>query len=191
MTPALRQRLLAVARRHAGGEAEDVLQEALIVAHRVGRLTEQDVPWLAGVIRRQAAMGRRSAARRARREREWVGTLWHDQAEPGPPLPPLPPSLDRVARLALAGCTRAEIRWLLDLPDTALRQRLAALRLRLAGQPLPPQRAGAGGARRAELQAVLARRPTTRFASHDPDGHLFLVTPSRKTAARQHTGETS
>ncbi|WP_373353941.1 sigma factor [Pseudoroseicyclus sp. CXY001] len=193
LTPAHRGRLLALARRHArrAEEAEDLVQEALVAAHEAGRLTEADLPWIAGVIRRQAAMAARGAGRRRAREIAWAEAAAPDQPPETGPLPPLPPALAQVARLAAAGCTRAEIRWLLGLTDTALRQRLSALRRQLAGRPRPPERPGAGGALRPALGAALARRPEALFASHDPDGHFFLVSASRNRPPRQHPGETT
>ncbi|NDV00122.1 sigma factor [Pseudoroseicyclus tamaricis] len=189
MTPAARARLMATARAASRREedAEDLLQEALVAAWAAGRL--EDGAYVTGIIRRQAAMAARGAARRRARESAWAAlpAASSEEAEEAP-LPPLPPALERVARLAQAGCTRAEIRWLLGLTDAALRQRLAALRGKLAGRPLPPQIAGAGGARRADLRAVLARRPEARFASHDPDGHLFLAMPSQSGPRRQQQG---
>ncbi|MGZ9811824.1 sigma factor [Pseudoroseicyclus sp. H15] len=185
MNAATRARHLATARRLGcrPDEAEDVLQEALLAAWRAGRL--EDGAYITGILRRQASMAARTAARRTRRE-----TAWADVSAPGPEegtaaLPPLPPALARLARLAQAGCTRAEIRWLLGLSDTALRQRISALRRKLRGHPLPRQIAGAGGARRAEMGAALARRPQAHFASHDPDGHVFLVSRSQMPKARQ------
>lgn len=189
------QQLLRVARRHArrADEAEDVLQEALLAAVAAGRDVDDagSQHWLAGVIRNQATLSARSAARRRRRETRWV----HEQQDGAPvePVPVadvlsgLPPSLKSVAALALTGHSKREIAFLLDLPDTALRQRLTALRKALAarGIPLPATTPGLnldlqyGRIRDALLPLLLAQGGT--IASHDPDGHLFVVRRTHKT----------
>jgi hypothetical protein len=103
----------------------------------------------------------------------------------------LPPRLRTTALLALTGHSKREIIWLLRLNEPALRQRIADIRGRW--------RAEGGGAldgvsglsgplnfgiiRRALLAP--ARIPGVVLASHDPDGHLFVVGTSRKPGARQ------
>lgn len=180
-------RLLAHARRHAGpDDAEDVLQEALIAALHEGRydLAEaRNISWLRGVIRNKAKMNRRSIWRAQRRDGEWQA----DGFEPGTSLaeasvlPALPPALRVVALLALTGHSRREIAYLLNLTDAALRQRVVALKRRLsaAGLGTPAEFAGlnldlAYGRIRDALLPQLLRRGGV-FASHDPDGHLFVV----------------
>lgn len=107
-------------------------------------------------------------------------------AEDAHTLSALPPSLRLTALLAFNGCTKAEIGWLLNLSDAALRQRLSQLRraLKAAGASQaeclsdPPTIPLAshlpfGRIRRALLAP--ARRGGAFLASHDPDGHLFVV----------------
>jgi RNA polymerase sigma-70 factor (ECF subfamily) len=103
----------------------------------------------------------------------------------------LPPKLRTTALLVLTGHSKHEILWLLRINEPALRQRIADLRRRW--------RAEGGGSldgvsglsgtlvfgiiRRALLPP--ARSPGVVLASHDPDGHLFVVSTSRKPEARQ------
>lgn len=184
-------RLLAHARRHAGAaDAEDVLQEALIAAVRDGRDDLADtgnLSWLRGVIRNKAKMSRRGTWRARRRDSEWQA----DRPRPETPsaeaavLPALPPALRVVALLALTGHSRHEIAYLLHLTDAALRQRVVALKRRLsaAGLGTPAEFTGlnldlAYGRIRDALLPQLLRQGGV-FASHDPDGHLFVVRRSQ------------
>ena len=191
--------LLALARRHArrADEAEDVDQEVLIAAAVAGRSdfsSAADRRWMAGAIRKRSAFDARSAARRREREARW-------QAEANPVAPPqgdalnviladLPRSLRVVAALALSGHSKAEIAYLLDLPDTALRQRIRALKLALGkkGVAMPAEMIGlnldlAYGTIRDALVPALLRHGGA-FASHDPDGHVFVVRSSRPTSQK-------
>ena len=93
----------------------------------------------------------------------------------------LPPALKSVAALALSGHDRREIAYLLRLDDVTLRQRISTLgkRLRAAGLDLPEGTPGLGlnlayGRIRDALLPALLREGGV-FASHDPDGHLFIV----------------
>lgn len=195
MPDAVYRRLLGIARRHAhrADEAEDVLQDALLAAVAAGRDVEdsRDQRWLSGVIRNQATLAARTAARRRRRETRWAEEREPDGiAEPLPVadvLSGLPPGLKAVAALALTGHSKREIAYLLDLPDTALRQRLSALRRTLAarGVAMPGVTPGLnldlqyGRIRDALLPLLLAQKGT--IASHDPDGHLFVVRVPHKS----------
>ena len=190
MTPAAYGQILSLARRHArrASEAEDVLQEALLAAVAAGRADLHKADnrrWLAGVIRRQAAFTARGAGRRLRRETAWQDT--QDTASPAESatdlsaaLNGLAPSLRLVAALALSGHTRREIAYLLRLNDTALRQRISQLKRQMRGRGLNPD--GLPGLK-LELRygrirdALLPqlKRENGLFASHDPDGHLFVV----------------
>lgn len=189
--------LLAYARRHARrlDEAEDLVQEALIAAFLAGRgdLTVlANRRWMLGAIRKRAQYDARSAARRRRREALWL------QGQAGTATPPsprqtaavltgLPPALRVVAALALSGHNRREIAYLLGLSDTALRQRISALKRALAKigeirapESLPGLHLGlAYGTLRDVLVPALHRHGGI-FASHDPDGHLFVVRRSQK-----------
>jgi DNA-directed RNA polymerase specialized sigma24 family protein len=114
-------------------EAEDLVQDTLLAALQAGR---SDVEWLAGTLRRQAAMQVRSAVRRRRREAD-VAQADRDDALPGNAadgaatgalLNRLPPAARRVAALALHGLNADEVRWILGLSDAAFRQRLTSIR---------------------------------------------------------------
>lgn len=184
-------RLVAHARRYAGlGDAEDVLQEALIAALRDGRDDLADtgnIRWLRGVIRNKAKMLRRSRWRAQRRDSAWQtdGSEPETSSAEESVLPALPQALRVVALLALTGHSRREIGYLLNLTDTALRQRVVALKrkLRQAGLGTPSEFTGLnldlayGRIRDALLPQLL--RQGGLFASHDPDGHLFVVRAHR------------
>ena len=187
-------------------EADDLLQSALLAALESGR-TDLASPetrrWLSGVIRNRAAFDARTSARRRRRD-----SAWSDDALPraergvgGSPrlrsetegavatLPNLSPALRLTALLALSGHTRQEIGWLLNLSDTALRQRISQLKRALDQTPAPgadPTGPLAFGRIRRALLGP-ARRENAFLASHDPDGHLFVVSRSHFPAPRQQT----
>jgi len=192
--------LLAIARREIGAaEAEDIVQQALLIAVEAGRPDLGDPAsrrWLGGVVRNQARMTRRAARRRYRRD-----DCWQSQHAPaGQPaegasraevLAGLPAALRVLAALVLTGHNRREIAYLLDLPDTALRQRVSALKaiLRARGLVAPLEMTGlnldlAYGRIRDVLLPALQRHGGI-FASHDPDGHLLIVRRSQNGPARQ------
>ena len=191
--------LLGTARRHArrADEAEDIVQEVLLAAFAAGRLdlaVPENRKWLAGAIRRRAAFDARSAARRRAREAQWrpEAEPAPDDAEPPASIPSgLPKSLRVVAALALSGHTRREIAYLLGLTDAAVRQRIAALKkaFRRSGGRAPAGLPGLSrdlpyGRIREGLRPYLARN-NGDFASHDPDGHIFLIRRSQKLQPRQ------
>lgn len=195
MRPNHYAQLLAIARQatRRAEEADDLVQDALLEAVRSGRpiAGAVDVRWLAGIIRNRARMLARQAGRRRRRESQWQHQ--HDPAQsPAAPvdvaaiLVDLPPALKSVAALTLSGHTRREVAYLLQLPDTALRQRIIALkrRLRARGIAMPAGMPGLnldlsyGRIRDALLPGLL--RQGGIFASHDPDGHLFIIRRSQK-----------
>lgn len=103
----------------------------------------------------------------------------------------LPPKLRTTALLVLTGHSKREILWLLRTSEPALRQRIADIRRRwraegggsLDGVPGLSGPLDFGTIRRALLPP--ARSPGVVLASHDPDGHLFVVSTSQKPAARQ------
>ncbi|WP_429911012.1 RNA polymerase sigma factor [Glycocaulis sp.] len=182
--------LLAFARQRSRliHEAEDLVQNALLAALEAGRADLDDVQirrWLRGVIRNQARMDARSAARRKAREAGHVPPDGDDTADAQTNSPvfewvrSLSPSLRPVAALALTGHTRAEIRSALGLSDTALRQRLRALKR--AAQAGGVEMEGfaalrpdlAHGLLRRGMPAMLARRSAT-FGTYDPDGNLLI-----------------
>jgi DNA-directed RNA polymerase specialized sigma24 family protein len=200
-------------------EADDLLQSALLAALESGRIdlaAPETHRWLSGVIRNHAAFDARSSARRKRRESAWHdahslerphgeqrprGASPHPGEQPlggvskGEPwrretaLSTLSPALRLTALLALSGHTRQEIGWLLNLSDTALRQRISQLKRALASVPTPAADPSGdlafGRIRRALLGPV--RRDNAFLASHDPDGHLFVVSRSHIPAPRQQT----
>ncbi|NZA26725.1 hypothetical protein H0E84_10030 [Luteimonas sp. SJ-92] len=192
--------LRAQARRltRTDADAEDLLQDVLLAALQAGRA---EPAWLAGVLRRQAAMTVRTAVRRRRRERAVAEAVPVEAAGPGDALglergvvlllPRLPPAARRVAELALHGLGAAEIRWLLGIPATAFRQRVGTIRRVVAALPPEPRGAvralahvpaGGGRLRSGPLRRALkaAMRGVGALGTHDADGHLLLI------AARAH-----
>jgi hypothetical protein len=103
----------------------------------------------------------------------------------------LPPKLRTTALLILTGHSKHEILWLLRMNESALRQRIADIRRRwraegggsLGGVSGLSGPLNFGVIRRALLPP--ARNPSVVLASHDPDGHLFVISTSRKPGARQ------
>jgi RNA polymerase sigma factor (sigma-70 family) len=196
VTPAAYNDLLRIARRHTrrADEADDLLQDALLEAVAAGRADLRDVAnrrWLAGVIRNRATFAARTAARRSRRETRWAdeSPAPDSAAAPTPAvediLRDLPASLKAVAALALTGHSRREIAYLLRLTDTALRQRLSALKRALAARGIAAPATTPGltlnlayGRIRDALLPKLVKEGGL-FASHDPDGHLFIIRRSQ------------
>ncbi|MBR2689832.1 MAG: transcriptional regulator [Aquamicrobium sp.] len=181
-------------------EAEDLLQAVLLSAIEAGR-SDLSCPdnrrWLQGAIRKRAAFEARSAIRRRQRETRWQAEPEASATRGDMPntfVATLPAALRTTALLALTGHTRREIAWLLRLSDPALRQRIAEIRRRwrdIGGDRLEeiPGLDGLlhfGSIRRALLGP--SRRDGVLLASHDPDGHLFLVSiPSQIGMARQQS----
>lgn len=181
-------------------EAEDLLQAVLLSAIEAGRCDlscPDNRRWLQGAIRKRAAFEARSAIRRRQRETRW-------QAEPTAPVTQeamptafvatLPAALRTTALLALTGHTRQEISWLLQLSDPTLRQRIAEIRRRwreAGGDRLEDIPGLDGTLHFGRIRSALlgpARRDGVLLASHDPDGHLFLVSiPSQIGMARQQS----
>lgn len=170
--------LLGMARQFAGSddEARDLVQDAVLIAlargfddwSAAGRRG-----WLRGVVRKRAAFVLRGQKRRRRREELPDGVTasgasrWVWQADF---LASLPRSLRVVATLASADLCAAEIRWLLALSDTALRQRLTALRRAVGAEgELPTQPAS-------EPQLSLGGR-RAQPENHQNRGHLHGSEP--------------
>lgn len=177
-------------------EAEDILQSVLLSAVRHGRAdlaVESNRRWLMGAIRRHAAFEARSAVRRRQRESAFqpLTSEASEDVDFERLCRGLPPSLRLTARLIGAGQTRQEICWLLRISDMAFRQRVVEIRRRLGPLRLSSEAihglAGAlsfGLIRRALLHP--ASQDGAFLASHDPDGHIFILSPtSRITRARQ------
>ncbi|HEY7885254.1 MAG TPA: transcriptional regulator [Cellvibrionaceae bacterium] len=191
--------LLQAARRYTRrqDEAEDIVQEVLVAACAAGRAdfsSPEDISWMIGAIKRRAAFDARSALRRRLRETRWQADRPESVAIVNTPSPAdigvflqdLPRALRVTAALALSGHSRADIIYLLNISDAALRQRIRALKKLFArvGITAPADMTSlnldlAYGALRQALQPFLRRHGGT-FASHDPDGHLFLVRCSQK-----------
>jgi DNA-directed RNA polymerase specialized sigma24 family protein len=180
--------ILRAARRFARSEdeARDLVQDALVIALDRGLLdwsSPERQGWLRGVVRKRAAFVIRGQVRRRRREQlvdggpesspgRWV---WQPDF-----LASLPRSLRSVATLAGADLCAAEIRWLLGLSDTALRQRLSALRCAVRAEAEPPTLTTSApqpsfGAQRPQLLADLRRQHGRAVATHDPDGHTIIL----------------
>ncbi len=174
-------------------EAEDLVQDTLLAALQAGRC---DAPWLAGTMRRQAAMAVRAQVRRRQRE-HMASALPHEGSEDpaqaqaldlAPVLRRMPRSARQVMALALHGLAPGEIRWILQIAPAAFRQRLVSIRRVLDTLP-PALRPTAGervhlgsqrtdetlalGSMRRALGNAMARGPA--LGSHDPDGHLLLI----------------
>lgn len=191
--------LLRQARRASrrADEAEDLLQTVLLAAVEAGRADLGKVEnrrWLEGALRRRAAFDARTAIRRRRREAPFAagtGEVTDRDALPVHFVAVLPKALRTTALLALTGHTRQEIAWLQRLADPALRQRIADIRRRwraFGGGAIEeiPGLSGPlafGRIRRSLLDA--ARQEGAFFASHDPDGHLFVIGTSRNPGPRQ------
>lgn len=179
--------LLRTARRLARSaeEARDLVQDVLVIALSSGLEdwpSPPRRPWLRGVVRKRAAFLARGQLRRRRREAhaELAGpgaTTWTWQPRF---LASLPRSLRAVAALASADLCAAEIRWLLGLSSTALRQRLSELRRAVRAEADAPTLPAAEpalsfGAQRASLLSVRRRQDAPALATHDPDGHAILL----------------
>lgn len=197
--------LLAIARRHArvAHEADDLVQDALLVALEAGRADlslAANRRWLSGVIRNLARMQARGAARRKARETAHLAEATtgaeadEDRAALFIWVRSLTPSLRGVAALALTGHTRAEIQSALAISDTALRQRLTALK----------RAAQAGGVRPSVFAALLPALPHGRlrrglpgpvarrkaaFGTYDPDGNLLIFRTPALTDRRSPATE--
>lgn len=199
MDLALYRELQAQARRlsRRADEADDLVQEALLIALEAGR---SEPEWLAGVIRNQAAMAARGAVRRRQRETATAADDTFTQEasatpDPKPLLQRLPPAARRVAVLALHGLSAEEIRWILQLTPVAFRQRLTSIRKAIGAMP-PERRAESlalayvrDPARTVELQFGLVRRAlksalrgSAGLGTHDPDGHLLVIRAGAHTS---------
>ena len=175
-----------------GDEADDLLQVVLLAAVEAGRAdlsSEANLHWIRGAIRRQAAFQARTVIRRRRREdraavhgeltREASST---DRALPRAFLAGLSPALRVTALLALTGHDRREIAWLLAVSPAALRQRIAELRRRWHRYDGGAFREFSGlrgtldyGRIRASLRATHQHVSAGGLGSHDPDGHLLIL----------------
>ncbi len=194
LTPGMLRRLRRQALRlcRHPDDADDLVQETLLAACSAGR---HDLPWLSGVLRRQAALAARTGIRRRRREAGMEAQACAEEPVPRGGsagrrawLATLPPSARRVAVLALHGLSADEIRWILRLPSTAFRQRLTRLRQGVAQleptlrEDLQALAAAHDRPRAVDLPFGLARRALKDamqvgegLGTHDEDGHLILI----------------
>jgi DNA-directed RNA polymerase specialized sigma24 family protein len=201
--PSMFSQLLREAQRAARRrpEAEDLFQTVWLAAVEAGRgdlSCAVNRRWFVGALRRRALFDARTAVRRRTREQRAALMDAHTGPHTGQSaevpvwfVERLPPKLRTTALLVLTGHSKCEILWLLRMNEPALRQRIADIRRRW--------RAEGGGAldgvsglsgplnfgviRRALLSP--ARSPGVVLASHDPDGHLFVASTSRKPGGRQ------
>ncbi len=203
MRPSQYTQLCTIARRIVNdvGEAEDVAQEALLAAFLAGHTDFEAIEtrrWLVGTVRNMARMSLRGTVRRQGRESQWQSAQPDQFESPQHGIHALPitltPPLKAVAALALSGHNRKEIAYLLNLTDVTLRQRIRTLKRELtrAGLDMPAELPGltlglAYGRLRGALLSKLSHRGGV-LASHDPDGHLFVISGSQKGHRRQLTG---
>ncbi len=197
--PGIISQLLREARRatRRQAEAEDLFQTVWLAAVEAGR---EDLScaanrrWFVGVLRRRALFDARTAVRRQTREqRVALMDVNTDESAEVPVwfVERLPPKLRTTALLVLMGHSKREVLWLLRTNEPALRQRIANIRRRwrAEGGGSLDGVSGLGGPLNFGIirHALLtpARSPGVVLASHDPDGHLFVVRTSRKPRARQ------
>ncbi len=190
--------LLSQARRisRRAQEAEDLLQTVLLAALEAGRsdLTQaQNRRWVSGALRNRAAFEARTALRRRAREATFQRAPAAEADTPSFPqdfITTLPPALRTTALLALTGHTRPEIRHLLKISDAALRQRIVQIRRRwdaAEGDAIPDFPGLSGHLPFGQIRRALASAftdPQAYLGSHDPDGHLFVISPAHKTPQR-------
>jgi RNA polymerase sigma-70 factor (ECF subfamily) len=193
------RQLLREAQRAARSqqEAEDLFQTIWLAAVEAGRedLTcAANRRWFVGALRRRALFDARTAVRRRTRQRRAALMDAHTGQSAEVPVwfvERLPPKLRTTALLVLTGHSKHEILWLQRMNEPALRQRIADIRRRWRAEGCGSLEgvSGLGGPlnfgiiRRALL--LPARSPGVVLASHDPDGHLFVVSTSQKLGARQ------
>ncbi len=200
--PSIFSHLLREAQRAARSrsEAEDLFQTVWLAAVEAGRedlSCADNRRWFVGALRKHALFDARTAVRRRTREQHAALMDAHTGQSAEVPVwfvERLPPKLRTTALLVLAGHSKPEILWLLRMNEPALRQRIADIRRRwraegggsLDGVSGLSGPLNFGVIRRALLPP--ARSPGVVLATHDPDGHLFVVGASRKPEARQLSG---
>jgi RNA polymerase sigma-70 factor (ECF subfamily) len=196
--PSIFSQLLQEAQRAARRrpEAEDLFQTVWLAAVEAGR---EDLScaanrrWFVGALRRRALFDARTAVRRRSRERAALMDAHTGESVEVPVwfVERLPPKLRTTALLVLTGHSKREILWLLRTNEPALRQRIADIRRRWraeGGGSLDGVSGLSGPLDFGIIRHALlppARSPGVVLASHDPDGHLFIISTSRKPGARQ------
>ncbi|SMO94044.1 hypothetical protein [Gracilimonas mengyeensis] len=173
-------------------EAEDLVQDLLLETVQTERniSDENYMPWAHGFLRNHAAFIARSEGRRRKRERTSQNSgsePSHERVQfPAVFIDELSASLQRTARLINCALNKKEIMYLLDITDTAFRQRLTALRKQW---DLYAEKNEVGLEIRTESEADnhldigLLRRslrnsfhgdPAKVIGSFDPDGNLLV-----------------
>lgn len=179
-------------------EVDDLVQDLLLEAVRTGKdfLDTRFMAWGRGFLRNHAAFIARTEGRRRKREEGYQGDDPNRTDTDIGRLPenfivPLRPSLRILARLINGGLSKKEILYLLDIPDTALRQRLTALRrewktyatvgFESEGPEILTHTLPSGLMRQSLLQTFKHANDIKQqlfgrvIGSHDPDGHLFRI----------------
>lgn len=182
-------------------EVDDLVQDLLLEAVRIGKdfSDAHFMAWGRGFLRNHAAFIARTEGRRKKREEIYQDNdhnFYNTDIRQLPErfIAPLCQSSRILARLINCGLNRKEILYLLNISDTALRQRLTALRKEwkiydTSGRHYEHSDASVhtlsnGLIRRSLLQtfknsADSKQQTTTRvIGSHDPDGHLFIISAS-------------
>lgn len=131
------EELLKIARKYSRrrDEVEDLVQDLLLETVRTKR-NISDVnfmPWAHGFLRNRAVFIARTEGRRRHREEKAAGEQMNRQNVKRLQFPEtfidrLSPALQKTARLMNCGLSKQEICYLLDVTDTAIRQRFTGLR---------------------------------------------------------------
>lgn len=131
------EELQRIARKYSRrpDEAEDLVQDLLLETVRTKRnISDKNFkPWAHGFLRNRAAFIARTEGRRRNREEKVADEQENHQKIKRLQFPEafidrLSPALQKAARLMNCGLSKKEICYLLDVTDTALRQRFTALR---------------------------------------------------------------
>jgi RNA polymerase sigma-70 factor (ECF subfamily) len=199
VSPSIFSQLLREAQRAARGrpEAEDLFQTIWLAAVEAGRgdlSCAANRRWFVGALRRRALFDARTAVRRRTREQHAAVKDAHTGQSAEVPVwfvERLPPKLRTTALLVLTGHSKHEILWLLRINEPALRQRITDIRRRWRAEGSGSLDGVSGLSGPLDFGIIrhallpLARNPGVLLASHDPGGHLFAVSTSRKPGARQ------
>lgn len=185
----LRETALIYSRRPE--EVDDLVQDLLLETVRSGRdvTDEAYLPWARGFLRNRAAFIARTEGRRRKREKKVQPT----EENPGNTrlqfpevfITQLPPSLSLTARLINCGLNQKELEYLLDVSNTALRQRFTALRKKWQAycgkhETVPDSKNEStspfnNGLLRRALRNAFHGNSNKMVGSVDPDGHLFVI----------------
>lgn len=191
------QKWLGIASKFSArkAEAEDLLQNSLLIAAQAGRLDleeETNRKWLTGVIKKQALMTARTEGRRRKRETQ-TGAIDSRQEATEMPLKflgELPQSARTLATLIIHGMTKEELTHALALTQTAFRQRLVTIRKILKEHDDTWHLAESETRKMAQdIDLGLVRQSLLTYlrhahgvGTHDPDGHLIVI--QKKTTSQ-------